>query len=66
MYFYIHKKDKNEQTQLLEMCSNACFRFRNGFSVYLAYSNQIFIVKGCGWKYLQPFFLFSKLRKWKR
>lgn len=32
MYFYIHKiyKYENEQTQLLEMCSNAGFRFRNG------------------------------------
>ncbi len=32
MYFYIHKiyKHENEQTQLLEMCNNACFRFRYG------------------------------------
>lgn len=32
MYFYIHKiyKHENEQAQLLEMCSNACIRFRNG------------------------------------
>ena len=31
MYFYIHKnnKNENEQAQLLEMCSNAGFRFRN-------------------------------------
>ncbi len=32
MYFYNHKINKyeNEQAQLLEMRSNACFRFRNG------------------------------------
>ncbi len=32
MYFYTQKiyKNENEQAQLLEMCSNACFRFRNG------------------------------------
>jgi hypothetical protein len=32
MYFYIHKikGHENEQTQLLEMCSNACLRFGNG------------------------------------
>lgn len=30
MYFYIHKTNKNEQTQLLEMCSDACFRSGNG------------------------------------
>ena len=32
MYFYIHKitKNENEQTQLLEVCSNACIRFRTG------------------------------------
>ena len=32
MYFYIHKiyKHENEQAQLLEVCNNACFHFRNG------------------------------------
>ena len=32
MYLYIHKiyTNENEQTQLLEMCHNACFRSRNG------------------------------------
>ena len=32
MYFYIHKiyKYENEQAQLLEVCSNACFRSGNG------------------------------------
>ncbi len=34
MYFYIHKTNKNEQTQLLEMRSNACIRFRNGKGIY--------------------------------
>jgi hypothetical protein len=34
MYFYITKNYKNEQTQLLEMCSNACIRFRNGKGIY--------------------------------
>jgi len=29
MYFYTHKNNKNKQAQLLEMCSNAGFRFRN-------------------------------------
>jgi len=31
MYFYIHKfyKHEKEQAQLLEVCSNACFRFGN-------------------------------------
>ncbi len=33
MYFYNHKvnKDENEQAQLLEMCVNDCFSFRNGW-----------------------------------
>jgi len=32
MYFYTYKiiKNENEQTQLLEVCSNACFHFRDG------------------------------------
>ena len=32
MYFCFHKiyKHENEQAQLLEVCNNACFRFRNG------------------------------------
>jgi len=32
MYFYNHKiyKYENEQAELLEVCSNACIRFRNG------------------------------------
>jgi hypothetical protein len=32
MYFYSHKiyKHENELAQLLEVCSNACFRFGNG------------------------------------
>jgi len=36
MYFYSHKinKNENEQAQLLEMCSNACFRVRNGKGIY--------------------------------
>lgn len=34
MYFYIHKTNKNEQTQLLEMRSDACIRFRNGKGIF--------------------------------
>lgn len=36
MYFYNNKlnKHENEQAQLLEMCSNACIRFGNGFCIY--------------------------------
>lgn len=36
MYFYIHKNhnNENEQTQLLEMRSDACIRFRNGKGIY--------------------------------
>lgn len=34
MYFYIRKTNKNEQTQLLEMRSDACIRFRNGKGIY--------------------------------
>ena len=34
MYFYNYKKYKNEQTELLEMCSNACFDFRNSKCIY--------------------------------
>ena len=36
MYFYTHKINKNENQQniLLEMCSNACIRFGNGWSIY--------------------------------
>ena len=32
MYFYIHeiKRHENEQTQLLEVCGNACLRSGNG------------------------------------
>lgn len=35
MYFYNHKINKyeNEQAQLLEMRSNACFHFRNGTGI---------------------------------
>jgi hypothetical protein len=40
MYFYILKTNKNEQTQLLEMRSDACIRFRNGFSVYCIVINK--------------------------
>ncbi len=40
MYFYIHKTNKNEQTQLLEMRSDAGIRFRNGFSVYCIVTNK--------------------------
>ncbi len=43
MYFYISKTNKNEQTQLLEMRSNACIRFRNGFSVCIANNNRILL-----------------------
>lgn len=43
MYFYIHKTNRNEQTQLLEMRSNACIRFRNGFSVCVANNNRILL-----------------------
>lgn len=33
MYLYIHKiyENENEQTQLLEMCSDAGINFRNGW-----------------------------------
>lgn len=36
MYFYNHKfcKHENEQTQLLEVFGNACFRYRNGGYIY--------------------------------
>jgi len=34
MYFYILKTNKNEQIKLLEVCSNACIRFRNGSNIY--------------------------------
>lgn len=36
MNFYIHKSytNENEQAQLLEVSSNACFRFRNGKGIY--------------------------------
>lgn len=36
MYFYTHKITKNETQQniLLEMCSDACFNFRNGAGIY--------------------------------
>lgn len=34
MYFYTLKTNKNEQTQLLEMRSDACIRFRNGKGIY--------------------------------
>ncbi len=32
MYFYIRKiyKYENEQAQLLEVCNDACVRYRNG------------------------------------
>ncbi len=40
MYLYIHKTHKNEQTQLLEVHSDACIRFRNGFSVYCIVINK--------------------------
>lgn len=47
MYFYIHKTDnnENEQTQLLEMCHHAGFRFRNGKGVYSIGSYTYFIYK---------------------
>lgn len=34
MYFYIQKTNKNEQTKLLEMRSDACIRVRNGKGFY--------------------------------
>lgn len=36
MYFYTYKiyKNENEQNILLEMCGDACFRFRNGKSIF--------------------------------
>lgn len=34
MYFYVHKTNKNEQTQLLEMRSDACIHFRNSKGIY--------------------------------
>jgi hypothetical protein len=45
MYIYIYKinKHENEQAQLLEVCSNACIRFRNGFSFCIANNNRILL-----------------------
>jgi hypothetical protein len=45
MYFYAYKINKyeNEQVKLLEMRSNACIRFRNGFSVCIANNNRILL-----------------------
>lgn len=36
MYFYNHKIKQNETQQdiLLEMCSDACIRFGNGWGIY--------------------------------
>ncbi len=39
MYFYILKINKNEQTQLLEVCGNAGINSWNGAGVFLI--NQI-------------------------
>lgn len=34
MYFYIHKKYKNEKIKLLEMCNDTRVNFRNGTFVH--------------------------------
>jgi hypothetical protein len=61
MYFYIHKTDKNEQTQLLEMRSDACIRFRNGKGIYgIDQLYKLFFLKVAGQTACATFY-FSKL-----
>jgi hypothetical protein len=47
MYFYNHKTNRNEQTELLEVHFNVSLRFRNDGYIYII-TNNIPIVKGCG------------------
>ncbi len=42
MYFYIHKINKNEQTQLLEMRDNAGIHSWNGAGVFLINQLHLF------------------------
>ena len=42
MYFYISKTNKNEQNQLLEMCSNAGINSWNGAGVFISQLIQLF------------------------
>lgn len=61
MYFYINKSNKNEQTQLLEMRSNACIRFRNGKGIYgIDQLYNLFFLKVAGQIACATFY-FSKL-----
>lgn len=61
MYFYIHKTIKNEQTQLLEMRSDACIRFRNGKGIYdVDQLYSLFLLKVAGQIACATFY-FSKL-----
>jgi hypothetical protein len=50
MYFYILKNNEheNEQAELLEMCSNACFSFRDGKCIQGLIKKYTIIVKGYG------------------
>lgn len=49
MYLYIHKINNNEAEQniLLEMCSDAGFRFRNGKGIY-GIKYTAFYFESCG------------------
>lgn len=61
MYFYTHKSNKNEQTELLEMCSNACISFRNGKGIYgIDQLYNLFYLKVAGQIACATFY-FSKL-----
>lgn len=42
MYFYISKINRNEQTQLLEMCSNAGINPGNGAGIFISQRIQLF------------------------
>ena len=57
MYFYIHKnhKNENEQAQLLEMCSNAGFRFRNDTGLCTIILYITILLKSCGKLFPQLF-----------
>lgn len=42
MYFYNTKTNKNEQTQLLEVCGNAGINSRNGAGICIDRYNVLF------------------------
>jgi hypothetical protein len=42
MYFYIHKTNKNEQIQLLEMCCNAGINAGNSAGIFISQLIQLF------------------------